>query len=149
MAVETKIMEKQVKELYAKFTARKLLFMIAGSGALILLAVVASSLGAASLGVAEVAGAIAHRIFPFASVEVSELAQTIVWDLRLPRVLMAVVAGMGFAVSGAAMQGIMRNPLVSPFTIGISSGAGFGASLAIVLGIGVVGPGKYLSLIHI
>jgi iron complex transport system permease protein len=57
---------------------------------------------------------------------------------------MAIVAGAGLATSGAAMQGILRNPLVSPFTIGVSSGAGLGASLAIVLGIGVIDSGKYL-----
>jgi iron complex transport system permease protein len=56
---------------------------------------------------------------------------------------MAIVAGMGFAIAGTEMQGILRNPLASPFTLGIASGAGFGAALAILVGAGIVA-GKYL-----
>jgi len=67
----------------------------------------------------------------------------IVWDLRIPRALGAFMIGMTLAVCGAAMQSIMKNPLADPYTTGISSGAGFGAILAISLGFclipGVVG----------
>lgn len=62
--------------------------------------------------------------------------QKVILHLRLPRVAMAVTAGCGLSVSGAAMQGITRNPLVSPFTIGVSNAAAFGASLSIVFGAG-------------
>jgi len=62
--------------------------------------------------------------------------QKVILHLRLPRVAMAVAAGCGLSVSGAAMQGITRNPLVSPFTIGVSNAAAFGASLSIVFGMG-------------
>lgn len=55
-------------------------------------------------------------------------------QLRLPRIVMAVVAGAGLALAGVAMQGITRNPLVSPYTVGISPAAAFGASLAILAG---------------
>ena len=58
----------------------------------------------------------------------------IVWDLRIPRALGAFCIGMTLAVCGAAMQSIMKNPLADPYTTGISSGAGFGAILAIALG---------------
>lgn len=122
------------KELYSQFTARKVTFILGSLGGLAGLALVAASLGAAHLGVNDVAHSIAARIFPFASIETTELADTVIWALRLPRIVMGVVAGAGLAVSGAAMQGIMRNPLVSPFTIGVSSAAAFGASIAIVLG---------------
>lgn len=57
----------------------------------------------------------------------------IILFLRLPRLVMALVAGVGLSVAGVCMQGITRNPLVSPFTIGISSASAFGASIAIVL----------------
>jgi len=134
----------EIGELYAKFTARKILFIPVGLAILALLAIVAVSLGPATLGVGDVFEAIVARVLPFTGVESSQLTDVIIWDLRLPRVLMAIVAGMGFAISGAAMQGVTRNPLVSPFTIGISSAAGFGASLAIVLGVGVVGADKYV-----
>ena len=60
------------------------------------------------------------------------LDQTIVWDIRLPRLLVAVSTGICLAVSGAVFQGCFRNPLVEPYILGISSGAAFGAALGIV-----------------
>ena len=59
----------------------------------------------------------------------------IILHLRLPRILLAVLVGASLAVAGATMQGLFRNPMASPSVIGISAGAAFGASLAIVLGI--------------
>ena len=134
----------EAKEAYSRLTARKILFILVGLGALVALVVVATSLGSADLGVDSVASAIAARVFPFLNLEVSSKVDVIVWDIRLPRIVLGVVAGAGLAISGAAMQGIMRNPLVSPFTVGISSAAGFGASVAIIFGAGMVGSGKYL-----
>jgi len=61
----------------------------------------------------------------------------IVWELRLPRVLLAFLAGAALSVSGAVMQSVLRNPLASSFTLGVSSGASFGAGLVILLGISV------------
>lgn len=60
------------------------------------------------------------------------LQQKIIWELRVPRVLMAVVSGAGLAFSGVIMQTILKNPLASPFTLGISSAASFGAALGII-----------------
>lgn len=65
--------------------------------------------------------------------------RVIVWDIRLPYSLMAVVVGMSLGLAGAEMQTILNNPLASPFTLGVSSAAAFGAALAIVLGIGISG----------
>jgi iron complex transport system permease protein len=59
---------------------------------------------------------------------------TIVLNLRLPRVLLAFIAGIALSVSGAVMQSVLRNPLASSYTLGVSSGASFGASLVIFLG---------------
>lgn len=64
-----------------------------------------------------------------------ESAQLIIFDLRLPRVLLALCAGAGLAVAGAVFQGILRNPLADPFTLGVSGGAAFGAALAISFGL--------------
>lgn len=64
---------------------------------------------------------------------VGEMATSIVWDIRLPRALLGVLVGASLAVSGAAFQGVFRNPLVSSSILGVSSGAGFGAALAILL----------------
>ncbi len=63
----------------------------------------------------------------------------IVWDIRLPYALMAVTVGMSLGLAGAEMQTILNNPLASPFTLGVSSAASFGAALAIVFGIGIAG----------
>ncbi len=65
--------------------------------------------------------------------------RVIVWELRLPFALMAVLVGMGLGLAGAEMQTILNNPLASPFTLGVSSAASFGAALAIILGIGIPG----------
>jgi len=69
----------------------------------------------------------------------------IVWDLRLPRVLTAMVVGSGLAVAGATFQGLLRNPLADPYVLGTASGAALGAALALlipvralVLGFGLV-----------
>lgn len=59
--------------------------------------------------------------------------ETVVLNIRLPRVLMALFIGAGLAVSGAAFQGLFGNPLVSPHILGVSSGAGFGAALTILI----------------
>ena len=59
--------------------------------------------------------------------------ETVIMQVRLPRVLAALLIGGGLSVSGAAFQGVFRNPLVSPFILGVASGAGFGAALAILL----------------
>ncbi|MFW6437093.1 MAG: FecCD family ABC transporter permease [Halococcoides sp.] len=68
------------------------------------------------------------------------LARSIVWNVRLPRVLAAIVAGGGLAVAGAAMQTVLRNPLGAPYTLGISQAAAFGAAVSIVVvGIGADG----------
>lgn len=61
----------------------------------------------------------------------------IVWQVRLPLSLMALLVGAALALAGAEMQTVLNNPLASPFTLGVSSAASFGASLAIVLGLGL------------
>ncbi|WP_413493230.1 FecCD family ABC transporter permease [Morganella psychrotolerans] len=76
---------------------------------------------------------------------VSAGTRVIVWDIRLPYALMAVVVGMSLGLAGAEMQTILNNPLASPFTLGVSSAASFGAALAIVLGLGIPGvPDQWL-----
>ncbi|SOC58106.1 iron complex transport system permease protein [Chromohalobacter canadensis] len=69
---------------------------------------------------------------------VSDALRVIVWDIRLPVALMAIVVGVSLALAGAEMQTILNNPLADPFTLGISSAASVGAALAITLGVGIV-----------
>lgn len=65
----------------------------------------------------------------------SEIQRTILFDIRLPEVLTASVVGLSLGLGGAIMQTILNNPLADPFTLGISSAAGFGASLFLLLGL--------------
>lgn len=67
--------------------------------------------------------------------ELASIDERIVLLVRAPRVVLAALAGAGLAVAGAALQGVFRNPLVSPDILGISQGAAFGGALAIMLGI--------------
>lgn len=70
---------------------------------------------------------------------VSPGTRIIVWQIRLPYALMALLVGMALGLAGAEMQTILNNPLASPFTLGVSSAAAFGAALAIILGISIPG----------
>ncbi len=66
---------------------------------------------------------------------IDEVFPFVVWDVRLPRILAAVLVGGGLAVSGCVFQAILLNPLADPYTLGISSGAAFGAAIALILNI--------------
>ena len=62
----------------------------------------------------------------------SEMQLAIIWEIRFPRILMAIVGGAALAIAGSLMQGCLGNPLVSPLTLGVASGAALGAAVAIV-----------------
>lgn len=66
-------------------------------------------------------------------VAVTPMEVNVIFTVRLPRILLALLAGAGLALSGAALQGVFRNPLVGPQVVGVSSGAAFGGTLAILL----------------
>lgn len=75
----------------------------------------------------------------WAQPDVTRQEESVVWAIRIPRTLLGAVIGMGLAVSGAAMQGVFRNPLADPGLIGVSSGAALGAVTAIILNITLFG----------
>jgi iron complex transport system permease protein len=128
-----------VKRLYTKAKGRKVLVILSVFMALLITIVISVSLGAGSPRFNEAAQVILSKLFPFLGVDPGpQITQTIILEIRLPRVVLAIIAGAGLAASGVAMQGVLKNPLVSPYILGISSAAGFGAALAIALGIGVV-----------
>ena len=131
-----------IKEQYQKFIGRKVTFILILIPLLFILAGLAASLGSANVSIWDAYSAFLHRFLPN-YFESSRLAEICVWKLRLPRILMGVAAGFGLGVAGCVMQGVLRNPLASPYTLGIASGAGFGASLGILAGAGFVG-GQYL-----
>lgn len=82
-------------------------------------------------------GGVHHYIW-----DMNAITDSVVWTQRMPRILVAIVAGVGLAVAGAAMQSMLKNPLADPYTTGISSGAAFGATIAITMGICIL-PGDY------
>ena len=132
----------QPKDEYRRFLGRKMLFFLIVILSVVLLTGLAVTFGSANLSVKDVYFAILAKFLP-EFFQTTHFADTIVWGLRLERILMGIVAGMGLSVAGAAMQGILKNPLASEFTLGVSSAACFGAALAIVMGAGFVG-GEYL-----
>jgi len=69
----------------------------------------------------------------------SDIAEPIVMNIRLPRIVLAILTGVALAISGAVMQGTLRNPLVDPFTLGLASAAAFGAALVMVIGPEILG----------
>jgi iron complex transport system permease protein len=119
---------------YKKSAMAKIIFGFVITGLLILGVLYALSVGSYKLPLVEVANILALR-------EVDPTAYNVIWNIRVPRVLTAIVAGAGLAVAGAAMQSILRNPLGSPFTLGISSAAAFGAAIAL----GFLGAGSMTS----
>lgn len=68
-------------------------------------------------------------------------ASLIVWNIRMPRVIAAIVAGFGLAISGCIMQAVLKNPMASPSTLGVSNAAVFGANVAII----ILGAGTFYS----
>lgn len=71
--------------------------------------------------------------------ELDRLFPVVIMDVRLPRILTAAVVGGGLSMAGAVFQGILLNPLADPYTLGVSAGAAFGASVAILVNITVMG----------
>ncbi|OZE90100.1 iron ABC transporter permease [Rhodococcoides fascians] len=109
--------------------------LLAGSALLVLSIGVAVTIGPANVSVPDVYRVILTHL-GIGSSGVGRIQDGIVWELRLPRTLLAAVCGAGLALCGAIMQSLLRNPLADPFVLGISSGASTGAVLVAVLGVG-------------
>lgn len=108
-----------------------------GTVVVLLVAVVALTVGGAGIGLGDALTALGRKAT--GTVPADPDGQRIllqVWDLRVPRVLLALLAGAALAVAGVLFQGLLRNPLVSPYTLGIAPAAAFGAAFAILF----VGP---------
>jgi len=125
--------ESAVALQYKKILLRR--FILAGAILLLILLslLLDFTLGPAGLSVTT----LWQTLFDAASADAG--TRVIVWELRLPFALMAIVVGLGLGLAGAEMQTILNNPLASPFTLGVSSAASFGAALAIILGLGIPG----------
>jgi len=82
---------------------------------------------------------LSQTLSTLAGAEAGRAAQVIVWDVRLPVAVMALLVGAALALAGAEMQTVLENPLAEPFTLGVSSAAALGAATAIVLGLTLPG----------
>ncbi|CAM3703367.1 Vitamin B12 import system permease protein BtuC [Pseudomonas reidholzensis] len=117
--------------------------LVVGLAVLLLLSVLGDlASGASGMGL----GRLLQGVFDPQTLSATE--QVIIWNVRLPYALMAVLVGAALALAGAEMQAILDNPLASPFTLGVSSSAALGASLAIAypLGVAWLDPGVQVPL---
>jgi len=119
----------EIKEQYTQHVRKKLLVGCALLALITVAIVVSLRTGAYPIRLGDIAAALIGRG--------DEPTLHVIWKIRIPQVLAALLAGAGLGLSGTAMQNVLRNPLASPFTLGISQGAVFGAVFAIiVLGVG-------------
>lgn len=106
--------------------------------ALVITVITAVSLGQVNIKVSDtykiIFGKLTHHDEIFNSSSKAMIA--IVWNMRLPRVLLGLLAGVGLALCGCVMQATVNNPISEPYILGVSSGATFGATLLIVMGLG-------------
>lgn len=118
-----------------EFTRRRAAVILAGLG-VALLAVIAASLylGAVRLSPSDVIGVLARKVGWSLGPEPSARAEAVVWQIRAPRIAMAIVAGAALAFSGTALQGVFRNPMADPHLLGIGPGAAVGGALGTLLG---------------
>ncbi len=117
---------------YRALVFRRQLILAALVLALLLSLCIDLALGPARFSLGEV---IAALVNPDA---VSQQVRVIVWEIRMPVALMAMIVGASLSIAGAEMQTILSNPLASPFTLGISAGASFGAALALAFGVAII-----------
>lgn len=96
--------------------------------------------GAVAISPAQIIAILAERAGIHLDVAYGTQQSAVLWNIRLPRVLLAILVGGGLATSGAALQGVFRNPLADPGLIGVSSGAALGAVASIIIGFAPFGP---------
>jgi len=113
---------------------RPVLLGLGGIIALGIALVLGVGLGTVAISPADTIGILAGRLLGIQVERAwSAATETIVWDLRLPRVLTSMVVGAGLAVAGTTFQGLLRNPLADPYVLGTASGAALGAAIAVVI----------------
>lgn len=115
---------ENIPESYLKYTQRKVFIICLLVLFTVLLGIYAINAGSAELSPVQVLLTLLGKA--------EGCLNIIIWNIRLPRVLAAITAGVGLSVAGCVMQNLLRNPLASPFTLGISQGAAFGAAVAII-----------------
>lgn len=113
-----------LKDLTIKKSNRNLIYYGIATIVLVACLLVSISIGRYPISIGEIMDILRNR-------EVDSMTKTVFYSLRLPRTIMALIAGMGLSISGSVYQTIFKNPLATPDIIGVSSGANLGAALAI------------------
>ncbi|MDO9523739.1 MAG: iron ABC transporter permease [Methanocorpusculum sp.] len=125
--------EEEKPNIYKAYVSKKVTVILIGIAATIVMFLISVSVGAVSIPIPDIIA----TIFGGGG---TSLYERIIWNIRIPQALTAIVAGAGLAIAGVAMQSVLRNPLASPFTLGLSSAAAFGAAVGILLfGAGTTG----------
>ena len=127
------------REAIAIMTFRRVAFIIATFVFMIALIGISITIGSSNITPLEAYESIIRYVFPGAFPELPQKTVDIVMIIRAPRVLMAVFGGAALALGGCITQSLLKNPLATPYTLGVSSGAGFGAALVILFGFGLTG----------
>ena len=125
-----------ILEVYKQIIAKKILFMMFSIVLFILSVIIGVSVGAVRIP----PSLVLKTLLGDSSSGLNSLYTIIIWKVRLPRILMASMVGASLAVAGCMVQGVFRNPLASPYVLGMSSGAAFGAALAVILEIWTIIP---------
>jgi len=99
-------------------------------------------IGPTPINLSDVRIALAHNIFGVEAPTSASSTNAVIWDIRIPRLILGAAVGAGLAVAGAILQAVVRNALADPYILGINSGASTGAALAILFGVGA-GFGEY------
>ncbi|OMF53431.1 ABC transporter permease [Paenibacillus sp. FSL R5-0490] len=134
-------MQKQYIRTYLN---NKLLAYVTAAAFLLCAMLMGISIGTVSIHPMTIIRVISAEIFPFVSLENTDsMHANIIMDIRLPRVLLAGLVGASLAIAGAAFQGLLRNPLADPYTIGVSSGASLGAVLTLFFGLSIPFAGMF------
>lgn len=104
---------------------------------------IGTSIGSSNTNIKDILCIIGNKIFGIPIIKgINNNDVAIIWNLRLPRVLLAFMVGSSLSVSGAVVQSVLKNPLASPYTLGVSSGASLGVGLLIVSGLTIPFIGK-------
>jgi iron complex transport system permease protein len=108
---------------------------VLGSGAalLVVAALASVALGTTGVGPSETVSIMAHRVLGLGPVSWAPSAETIVWELRLPRIVAGMIVGAGLGCAGTVFQALLRNPLADPYIIGTAAGASLGAVAGLLL----------------
>ena len=122
------------RQAHADSVTKKSFFLCALLLLIVLSASVIITLGQLPITVDEVYLTIYNRLVPGAF-EIDSLVEHVIWQIRIPLIMGAVICGFSLSACGCVMQAALKNPMASPFTLGISSGAHFGISLAAVFGV--------------